>query len=258
MIGLVRASGLSVVLWTVFVVITAACGFALLPACGLLLPLAVTWPGSSLNFCPKTLLTLSAEADRGATLKRLANQLELKLAQKNLACADIPPPPLPPLELPAHAGQARPQQTALFKPPPPPAPKPAPLDSERWSNKDLTLLNGCWQLGREGTTNWTTNGVTEWCRVPAGRICFGQDGTGRREMNMICPRAGAITCSAPITATFGSDGTLGTTQPVVTCSDGHNTWFARQNWLTCTRVSDTVALCRSTYYRPPFEYEFRR
>ncbi len=109
-------TSLLAVLWAAFGVIFTAGAVVLLRACGLPLP-ALGW-----DFCPTPPLALSAEAERGASLRKLLGQLELQLAHKGLACASIPPPEPPPLELPTQTGPVRPQQTALLKPPPPPPP----------------------------------------------------------------------------------------------------------------------------------------
>jgi hypothetical protein len=144
------------------------------------------------------------------------------------------------------------------KPPPPPvakAPPPA-LPADRWANKDLGLLEGCWRLGRDTQGNIGVGGSrTELCAVKAGRICFGANGGGQRQTTAICPGTGTITCTAPITARFGNDSTLGTTQPPVRCNPSGTGWNGPPNSLTCRRVSDSLALCRD---RLNFEYEFRR
>lgn len=242
---------LRVGLWAAFVAAVVLTGIVLLRACGLSAAV-LGW-----NFCPAAPPTLSAEAERGVALARQARTLELELLQKKLECASIPPPPPAPFELPTHTGKPAPQQTALLKPPPPPPPPPEPpktppkpLDSERWEKKDLSLLEGCWRLGRQtvGRIN------TEECAVPEGRICFGPGGTGQRETTYNCRVAGTLTCAAPVRGSFNNDGTLGTTQPKVTCSRGMQ-WNERENWLTCRRVSDTLALCRDGI---GFEHEFRR
>jgi hypothetical protein len=116
MTGRAGGSRLSAALWTGFVVVVAAAGVALLPACGMQ-PLAAALPTTSWDFCPAAPLALSAETERGAVLRRLARQLELELATKELACASIPPPLPPPFELPTQVGPARPQQTAALRQP---------------------------------------------------------------------------------------------------------------------------------------------
>ena len=249
----------SIVLWLTFAAIVVASAVVLLRACGMVTPSAAALPVFAWNFCPSTPPAVLAEAERGSDLRKLLHRLERELADKALACASLPPPPTPPLELPTRAGAPRPQQTALLKPPPPPPPPPPPkpkppLDAERWNNKDLGMLKGCWQLGRESLSNLAMDGRSEQCRVPAGSICFGENGTGRRQMTQICPTGGTVTCVAPITASFGNDGSLSTTQPQVVCSDGRTTWNERPNLLTCRRVNDALAVCRDSF----FEHEFRR
>ena len=237
-------------LWLAFVLLVAATMIILLRACGLLMP-AWGW-----NFCPATPPALSVETERGEELSKLARQLELELARKNLECASIPPPPPPPLELPTEPGPIRPQQTAELKPPPEPPKPPPPLPADRWNKKDLSLLKGCWQLGKEARTNMARgSGGIELCTVQAGTICFGEDGRGQREQNSRCQSTGAYSCKAPITATFGDGGTLRTTQPKVTCTPSSITWNSTPNYLTCRRVNDALALCKDTLN---FEHEFRR
>lgn len=145
------------------------------------------------------------------------------------------------------------------KPPPvakaPPPPPPPPLPADRWARKDLGMLQGCWRLGQDTQGSIGMAGRSEMCAVKAGRICFGANGSGERRSTAVCPATGTITCAAPITARFGNDNTLGTTQPAVQCRPGQANWTGPPNSLTCRRVSDTLAVCRD---RLNFEYEFRR
>lgn len=142
-------------------------------------------------------------------------------------------------------------------PPPPPVAKapPPPLPADRWVKKDLGLLQGCWRLGQDTQGNIGIGGRSETCTVKAGRICFEGNGSGQRQTTAVCPKTGAISCAAPITARFGNDTTLGTTQPAVSCSQAGTIWNGPPNSLTCRRVSDTLAVCRD---RLGFEHEFRR
>jgi len=137
------------------------------------------------------------------------------------------------------------------KPPPPPAPLPA----DRWARKDLAMLKGCWRLGRDTQGSIAVGGGSERCDVKAGRICFGADGTGQRETTAVCPRTGTVRCSAPITARFGNDDSLATTQPPVRCTPTGTVWNGPPNSLSCRRVSDTLAICQD---RLRFQHEFRR
>lgn len=150
----------------------------------------------------------------------------------------------------------RPEPPKPREPPKPPVTQaPPPLPADRWARKDLGMLQGCWRLGQdtEGTIGF--GGRSQRCSVRAGRICFGADGGGERRTTAVCPGTGTITCAAPITARFGNDSTLGTTQPPVRCTPGQASWNGPPNSLTCRRVSDTLALCRDGL---GFEYEFRR
>ena len=117
------------------------------------------------------------------------------------------------------------------------------------------MLQGCWRLGRDTRGSLDQSGRSEMCEVRAGRICFGSNGGGERQSTSVCPSTGTITCTAPVTARFGNDDTLGTTQPAVRCNPGTAQWNGPPNGLSCRRVSDTLALCRD---RLNFEYEFRR
>lgn len=253
-----RASRLSVGLWLAFAAITVVGAVVLLRACGLLMPLTSALAAAGWSFCPATPIALSAEAERGASLKRLVDRLELELAQKTLACASIPPPPPSPLDLPTHAGPPRPQQTALLKPPTPPPSLPA----DRWEKKDLTLLKGCWVLGREAPSMRGKLGAPDRennCTRKAGRICFDANGAGQNESTTVCPISGSLYCIAPVTAKFGNDGTFKATQPRVQCQ-GPGYWVEGE--LSCRRIDDNHAICRSSenleHGFPSFEYEFRR
>jgi hypothetical protein len=162
--------------------------------------------------------------------------LEAEIARRLAQCraVELPPPRPPP----------------VVQPQPPP-----PLPADRWAQKDLAMLQGCWRLGRDTRGSLDLAGRTEACDVRAGRICFGNNGRGERSSTAVCPSAGTITCTAPITASFGNDSTLGTTQPAVPCRPPKASWNGPPNGLTCRRVSDTLALCRDMLN---FEYEFRR
>jgi len=176
-----------------------------------------------------------AQADENKLKAELA-VVQTDLGKKVALCKPIEPPKPPP--------------------PPPAAKAPPPLPADRWTQKDLGILQGCWRLGRDTAGNiGVGGGRSERCDVKAGRICFQADGRGERQTSAICPGTGAIRCAAPITARFGNDNTLGTTQPPVQCSPAQTGWNGPPNSLTCRRVSDSLAICRD---RLNFEYEFRR
>ena len=172
------------------------------------------------------------------SLKAELVALQADLRNKLALCKPVEPPKPPP-------------------PPPPPVAKapPPPLPADRWAQKDLGMLQGCWRLGHDTEGSIGVNGRVERCAVKAGRICFEANGSGQRQTTADCPRTGTVRCTAPITARFGNDSTLGTTQPAVRCDTGGTGWNGPPNSLTCRRVSDSLAVCRD---RLNFEHEFRR
>jgi hypothetical protein len=149
------------------------------------------------------------------------------------------------------------------KPIGPPRPSSA-LPADRWSSKDLSVLQGCWFLGREAPTvrfDARTLKREENCTTKVGRMCFDASGHGRREQTVSCPRAGTIFCSAPVLGQFGVDGTFRTSQPIVACQSGTPTnWYSRT--LSCHRVDDEHAICRDgigpDLGLPAQDLEFRR
>jgi hypothetical protein len=179
--------------------------------------------------------SLDSSVADGKTLSAALATLEADFRKKAAQCKAIEPPKPPP----------------VAKAPPPPASLPA----DRWAKKDLGMLQGCWRLGQDTRGSIGMGGRSEMCAVKAGRICFGANGSGERRSTAVCPATGSITCAAPITARFGNDNTLGTTQPAVQCTPGQASWTGPPNSLTCRRVSDTLAVCRD---RLNFDYEFRR
>lgn len=137
------------------------------------------------------------------------------------------------------------------------------LSADRWANKDLSILEGCWHLGKDAPSVRGDLGSPsrENCTSKVGRICFDQNGGGQGEQTISCPRAGTIFCSAPVVAQFGADGSFRTTQPDVTCQKGSSTkWHSRT--LTCRRVDDDHAECRDSgrpeLGLPAQDQEFRR
>jgi hypothetical protein len=145
-----------------------------------------------------------------------------------------------------------------------PARPPPPLPADRWSNKDLSVLQGCWYLGREAPAvrgDFDTPGREENCSTKVGRVCFDASGHGQREQTTSCPRAGTFFCSAPVVGQFDVDGTFRTTQPAVKCQSGAPTeWKSRT--LSCRRVDDSHAMCRDggrpELGLPAQDQEFRR
>lgn len=244
-----RSNGarLSITLWTAFAAIIIAVAVVLLRACGPLLPLTSVLPARGWNFCPTTPLALTAEAKLTDVLRNQANDLARDLALRRLACASHSGPP--PLELPRHLGSPQPQQTALLEPPPT-------LPADRWNQKDLSLLKGCWVLGHDAGANRGAIGSPEredHCINKAERWCFNANGVGQAESTVICPKAGVIYCKGPMTARFGSDATLSAiTSAVPLCQRG---LLSKRHYASysCRRVDDTRAMCRKTSIDPLYD-----
>jgi hypothetical protein len=222
---------------------------------------------------------LRADQSRlSAQLAALGVDLERKREQCTVAEAPppAPPPPRPqatrPVPRPAPPPPASPPPASPPPASPPPAsppqaqpaPPPPPLPADRWASKDLGVLQGCWNLGREAPTIVASSGFAgrrEECVTKVGRICFDAHGRGEREQTISCLRAGTMTCRAPVTGQFAADGTFRTSQPDVTCRGGSEaTWVGRT--LTCQRVDGANASCqdggRPDMGFPAQAQEFRR
>jgi len=209
-----------------------------------------------------SLTDLQANQTRlAAQLSALTNDLKHKAEQCRTAAAvpppEPPPPPPPPKPRPAPPPPPPPPQAAA---PPPPPSSSAPLPMDRWANKDLGVLQGCWNLGREAPTVVNARGREE-CTTKVGRICFDANGHGQREQTVSCPRAGTMFCRAPVTGSFQADGTFRTTQNDVTCQGGSGAaWLGRT--LSCRRIDDAHADCRDSGRPdqgfPAQDQEFRR
>ncbi|MDI1287657.1 MAG: hypothetical protein PSV46_24955 [Reyranella sp.] len=187
--------------------------------------------------------SLDEAAADGRKLAAELAALEADIKRRLAQCKPVEPPKPPPLPKPAPP-------PVVQAPPPPP-----PLPADRWAQKDLTMLQGCWRLGRDTRASIALGARSETCEVKAGRICFQGNGSGQRETTSVCPATGPLRCVAPVTARFGNDATLGTSQPVVRCDVAGTSWNGPENSLTCRRINDALAICRD---RLGFEHEFRR
>lgn len=207
-------------LWLLLALILLFIAWLLLRACGLGMP---GEPGFGWRYCRPGAEALADGVERGRRLDDLARQIELQLVQKQLVCAQNTPPPLP---------------------------------KDRWLNKDLAILEGCWSLGKDTQTIVVDeNGKQQQCTVKAGTICFKGDGTGTREVTTDCGGKRFSLCKAAVKARFNEAGALETEQPDAKCDPATITWHGDPNRLTCKRVDDDGALCRD---HDNFEHEFKR
>lgn len=137
------------------------------------------------------------------------------------------------------------------------APAGVDFPAERWIKGDLSVLKGCWQLGRDTSMSHRfADGRTEKVVTKAGRLCFDDNGTGLHERITIGPGE-RWDCKAPITAKFWNNGTFVANQPDVMCEGSPPVQWAAMR-LACRRVSDTMAICHTTDHSGHTEVEFRR
>lgn len=228
----------SLLLWVVFAAIVVGVSALLLRACGL--AASDTW-----RFCPARASGLDAAIERRDELERQIARLRQEIAQRQLACARIPPPAPPPLELPRQAGEPRPQQTAEKQD----------LPQDRWDRKDLGILDGCWRLGRDAMGSSQRGPHVESCVLPAATLCFRPNGAGGLEATFRCPTHGNSVCQGAVVATFLDDGMLRIVQSPGRCSNGAE---FRRGVLRCRRVDQRLALCRAGDGQEENVKEFRR
>lgn len=182
-----------------------------------------------------------AGLDREAEATRSANEAA---ARKIAALED---------QIRGHACPAPPPPPPPSKPPEPPKPQ-AELPADRWNRGDLTILEGCWRLGKDSQSSVSFGGRREICTNKAGQICFDRSGRGSRSSQTECRGGQTISCTAPIRGSFSGD-RLQTEQDKVRCQPSGFTWDDRRNAMTCRRISDSLAICRDA---EGFEHEFRR
>lgn len=99
---------------------------------------------------------------------------------------------------------------------PVPEPDPSEIAPDRWEARDLSLLEGCWELEGPYRMRNLETGADE--QVENWRTCFGPDGTGSQSFGF----PGGVTCEGPMSARFADGGTLSLDDTAaVPCSDGN-------------------------------------
>ena len=237
----------------------------LLHACGLVLPGYGAWHRLGFAYCLERRPAGPSDVERTRLLREMAVQLELRVMRERASCiAQSLPPSPPPTQV---AGRSPPQaqgpapQTRVPAPGPAPvtapvtAPGPAPVPAQppsrpgadfpedKWANKDLSVLNGCWQLGREIRRPPSAREKNpDICLViKSVRLCLDPTATGKAEVRgEECPDAAPTSCQAPITAAFAGDGTLRMTTKPTTCPD--NSHWPKTSF-ACRRVDDKTLRC---------------
>lgn len=180
-------------------------GAAVLPACGVL-----PWADS----CPP--VVESGDPGRLAELEARRRALEGEIAalQRRVAAlpacpqvAEAPPPPEPePVAEeppPPQVAQAPEPPSRPARPPPPPPPppqQPRDIDEERWNRRDISVLEGCWDL--EGNFETVEQGNVR-TPVRSWRMCFDANGNGTQDFQAF--RDGRA-CSGPVRGAFNAAG----------------------------------------------------
>lgn len=253
-------------LWPVFVLLVAAVMFVLLQACGLVLPGYGSWHRIGFAYCQDRRPTAMTDAERLRLLRDMAYRLQVQLLQQRATCLAQLPPPTRPTQVteggkpggPAPGGQG--PAVAGREPPKPPARPPSRPDAdfpqEKWDNKDLSLLKGCWQLGREIRRPASAREKNpDICLViKAVKLCLDEAASGKAEARgEECAQSGPTSCEAPLTAAYAGDGTLRMTTKPASCPDnGH--W--PKTVFTCRRADDKTLKCDDP--SGGAELEFRR
>lgn len=152
-------------------------GYFLLQACAVRLP----FTDAVIGFCPVPADTSAEENRAEREANRRALEDHLATLQRELAgvrCIPEPPPVTP------ESG---------------PAPD---IRTEDWTNGDIGLLEGCWELDSDYRTQDVNTGKI--VSVEAWQACFGPDGQGEQNMQL---DDGSV-CKSAVTASFADNGQL--------------------------------------------------
>jgi hypothetical protein len=232
----------------------------LLPACGVA---GLPW----LDACPARADGGDAGRADALAARRAALEGEIASLRRRLAAlpacprvaAATPPAPEPPPAPPpppeevvaAEPPAARPPD--LRPPPPPPPPPDEGIDEDRWRDRDVSLLEGCWNLDSDYTMVDGRTGaprpVTSWT------MCFDASGVGRETQSF----AGGARCEGPVRGRFVGDRLEIDEMQDVPCSDGTRITRRRSR---CSLVPGGRAACENFHPAipdsPPVDIILRR
>ncbi|MEM0990194.1 MAG: hypothetical protein AAGK00_15065 [Pseudomonadota bacterium] len=163
----------------------------LLPACAAWSFLGRYAPGPCGAEAAQDNSAFAEELARGRALEAEIRRLERQLVAR-ANCPIIPPvvpAEEPPQDPPPEQPPVEEDQEAVF-------------DEDRWNDRDVGMMEGCWRLDSDFFGRDTRTGeehrITDW------RICFDGEGTGSQEMQI----GDLATCEGPIQVSFEDDGTL--------------------------------------------------
>jgi hypothetical protein len=161
--------------------LTLAAAALVLPACAVGL-----WPFAS--FCPPARAAAPAGRLADAAARRAALEAEVAALQRRVAALPACPP----------------RRTTRGG-----------IDAERWEDRDLGLLEGCWTLDSDMSIRDVSTGQAS--PVRRWRMCFDAEGTGTQELVF----ENGVVCEGQVDARFAESGALSLddTQNVV-CDSG--------------------------------------
>jgi hypothetical protein len=186
----------------------------------------------------RPLADLEDERARGKALQTQLASLRIEMGEKQAQCPlPEPPPPPPPQVAAAPPPPPPPPPPKKEPPPPPPPPPPEPqgdLPADKWAQKDLKMLEGCWNR----VTNMQTRDIRTGRIHPVRtwRMCFRGDGTGTQDMEYVNGRR----CNSNVQAHFDQDRLVIDSTRDVPCSDGGAVFRTIED---CRRISAAEADC---------------
>ncbi len=210
----------------VFVLLPIGIALAALAAAVLVLPACAVLPFAWAGVCPSPPAPSSRLDDLAA--RRHALEAEIAALQTRVAA-------LPLCEVPRAEPQPEPQPEVVT-----PAPD---IPRDRWEERDLGVLEGCWNLDSDyAVQDIHTRVITP---VEAWQMCFDGNGRGRQTLRF----RGGATCSGSLSSAFNAAGDLEIDDIAnVQCSNG-SAIFRRIS--TCSLNRAGRADCQSrTVERP--------
>ncbi|MBL8835440.1 MAG: hypothetical protein JNL66_04300 [Alphaproteobacteria bacterium] len=221
--------------------------FLLLLLLILLLSLALPWLAAPLiaelarpdeGFCAipeeqrRLVRTLDSEMGAEGQLRRELTFVEAQIAENAAACR-APAPPAIVQAPPTPAAPAVPPPTPPPVSPQPPATPRSDIPAERWQNREVALMQGCWNR----ITNMRVRRISgEEFPVRSWRMCFDENGNGTQDLVW----ENGTQCHGQVRARFLPDGRLELEEAEAPCSDGSRNLRAQTE---CTRAADGTADC---------------
>lgn len=198
-------------------------GAAALGLAALVLPACAIGVFAFADSCPPVADPAPRARIEAAASRRAALEAEIAALQRRVAALPQCPAPV----------------AALPEPAPPPAAPPRDIPEERWNERDISLLDGCWRL--DSDLRFTDVNTRQVSRVRSWRMCFDEAGNGRQTIVM----ANGTRCEAPVRGRFTDSGALRISDlSDVRCADRAQTTIFRRV-ATCTLNRNGRADCVS-------------